>query len=275
MYSNNSFLRKRSTPKENSGLLWQVRPVSIKPNRQEKRVDWTTKQCPWLPMPAGEHAVHQWVRSVRYDWIIPCSATQEGVVHSQLVSFQPCFFSCCQPVGGFTETLLYAYSVYTHDHICSSQTWKIQTSTSILNKRPIWSYPLSGRRLFGDLLALFFYFIQFLLRVIWFLALCLGNVTTENLVTIAESKEVAALKIGPVTRLVPRIRKSGKFFACGNQNPGLKRSPASRLRLEPGIWGRFQKVRTGRPDHSPTSHFDNEKSFFPSVFEAISFIHAI
>ena len=193
-------------------------------------------------MPAGEHAVHQWVRFVRYDWIIPCSATLEGVVHSQLVSFHPCFFSCCQPVGGFTETLLYAYSVYTHDHICSSQTWKVQTSTSILNKRP------------------------FLLRVIWFLALCLGNVTAENLVTIAESKEVAGLKIGPVTRLVPRIRKSGKFFACGNQNPGLKRSPASRLRLEPGIWGRFQKVRTGRPDHSPTSHFDNEKYFFPSVF---------
>ena len=193
-------------------------------------------------MPAGEHAVHQWVRSVRYDWIIPCSATLEGVVHSQLVSFHPCFFSCCQPVGGFTETLLYAYSVYTHDHICSSQTWKVQTSTSILNKRP------------------------FLLRVIWFLALCLGNVTAENLVTIAESKEVAGLKIGPVTRLVPRIRKSGKFFAGGNQNPGLKRSPASRLRLEPGIWRRFQKVRTGRPDHSPTSHFDNEKCFFPSVF---------
>ena len=47
--------------------------------------------------------------------------------------------------------------------------------------------------------------------------------------TIAESKEVAGLKIGPVTRLVPRIRKSGKFFAGGNQNPGLKRSPASRL----------------------------------------------
>ena len=36
--------------------------------------------------------------------------------------------------------------------------------------------------------------------------------------------------------------------------------------MEPGIWGRFQKVRTGRPDHSPTSHFDNEKCFFPSVF---------
>lgn len=102
-------------------------------------------------MPAGEHAVHQWVRCVRYDWIIPCSATLEGVVHSQLVSFQPCFFSCCQPVGGFAETLLYAYSVYTHYHICSSQTWKIQTSTSILNKRP------------------------FLLRVIWFLALYRGN----------------------------------------------------------------------------------------------------
>ena len=34
MYSNNSFLCKRSAPKENSGLLWQVRPVSIKPNRQ-------------------------------------------------------------------------------------------------------------------------------------------------------------------------------------------------------------------------------------------------
>ena len=81
-------------------------------------------------MPAGEHAVHQWVRCVRYDWIIPCSATLEGVVHSQLVSFHPCFFSCCQPVGGFAETLLYAYSVYTHYHICSSQTWKIQTSTS-------------------------------------------------------------------------------------------------------------------------------------------------
>ena len=126
-------------------------------------------------MPAGEHAVHQWVRPVRHDWIIPCSATLEGVVHSQLVSFHPCFFSCYQPVGGFTETLLYAYSVYTHDHICSSQTWKIQTSTSILNKRPIWSYPLSGRRLFGDLLALFFYFIRFLLRVIWFLALYRGN----------------------------------------------------------------------------------------------------
>ena len=217
-------------------------------------------------MPAGEHAVHQWVRSVRYDWIIPCSATQEGVVHSQLVSFQPCFFSCCQPVGGFTETLLYAYSVYTHDHICSSQTWKIQTSTSILNKRPIWSYPLSGRRLFGDLLALFFYFIQFLLRVIWFLALCLGNVTTENLVTIAESKEVAALKIGPVTRLVPRIRKSGKFFACGNQNPGLKRSPASRLRLEPESEGAFKKSElAGRTTARPVI-LTRGKYFFPSVF---------
>ena len=227
-------------------------------------------------MPAGEHAVHQWVRCVRYDWIIPCSATLEGVVHSQLVSFQPCFFSCCQPVGGFTETLLYAYSVYTHDHICSSQTWKIQTSTSILNKRPIWSYPLSGRRLFGDLLALFFYFIQFLLRVIWFLALYLGNVTTENLVTIAESKEVAGLKIGPVTRLVPRIRKSGKFFAGGNQNPGLKRSPASRL-IGAGNLRALSKSQNWPAGPQPDQSFWQWKILFSRCFcwKAISLIHAI
>ena len=31
------------------------------------------------------------------------------------------------------------------------------------------------------------------------------------------------------------------------------------------ILGRFPKVRTDRPDHSLTSHFDNEKCFFPRV----------
>ena len=204
-------------------------------------------------MPAGEHAVHQWVRCVRYDWIIPCSATLEGVVHSQLVSFQPCFFSCCQPVGGFAETLLYAYSVYTHYHICSSQGWKIQTSTSILNKRP------------------------FLLRVIWFLALCLGNVTAENLVTIAESKEVAGLKIGPVTRLVPRIRKSGKFFACGNQNPGLKRRSGIPLKIGARNLRALSKSQNWPAGPQPDQSFWQWKILFSKCFcwNAISFIHAI
>ena len=31
-------------------------------------------------------------------------------------------------------------------------------------------------------------------------------------------------------------------------------------------WGSFPKVRTDRPNHSRTSHFDNEKCFFPRVF---------
>ena len=41
---------------------------------------------------------------------------------------------------------------------------KFRRAPRSLMKRPIWSYPLSSR-LFGDLLAPFFHFIRFLLRV--------------------------------------------------------------------------------------------------------------
>ena len=41
--------------------------------------------------------------------------------------------------------------------------------------------------------------------------------------------------------------------------------------------GRFPKVRTGRPDHCRTDHFENEIGFFPKRFcwKTISFLHTI
>ena len=37
--------------------------------------------------------------------------------------------------------------------------------------------------------------------------------------------------------------------------------------------GRFPKVRTGRPDHGRTSHFDKERNIFPRVFAENNLFH--
>ena len=107
----------------------------------------------------GNMAVYQCIRSVRYYWIIPRSPTLEGVVQSQLVSFYSFLLSTSRRLH--LNSTLRLLRLHTRPHLFVPNL----TRTSILNKRPIWSYPLSGR-LFGDLLALFFYFIRFLLQVI-------------------------------------------------------------------------------------------------------------
>ena len=59
-----------------------------------------------------------------------------------------------------------------------------------------------------------------------------------------------------------------------NKDKQLKFESLFWLRDELNNLGRFPKVRTGRPDHGCTAHFENEVGFFQEFLMKNDFLHA-